>query len=82
MLYHGLAKLCPCYQTPSEMRKLEPDHPGYAAKFTVLMENVEHHVEEEEKEMFPQAKKLLRDQLDDLGQQMEQRKEQLTTGAR
>jgi hemerythrin superfamily protein len=61
----------------SEMKKLEPDNPEYAAKFTVLMENVEHHADEEEKEMFPQAKKVLRDELDTLGQQMEQRKEQL-----
>jgi hemerythrin-like domain-containing protein len=61
----------------SEMKQLEPDNPEYAAKFSVLMENVEHHADEEEKELFPLAKKLLRDELDDMGQQMERRKEQL-----
>ncbi len=66
----------------SEMKRLEPDNPEYAAKFTVLMENVKHHADEEEKELFPQAKKLLRDDLETLGDQMEQRKEQLMAATR
>jgi len=61
----------------SEIKQLEPDNPEYAAKFTVLMENVEHHADEEEKEMFPQARKALKDDLQRLGEQMEQRKGQL-----
>jgi hemerythrin superfamily protein len=60
-----------------EIKRLEPDNPEYAAKFTVLMENVEHHADEEEKQMFPQAKKMLRDELDTIGEHMERRKEQL-----
>ena len=36
-----------------DMRALDPSDEQYEAKFTVLMENVRHHIEEEEDEMFP-----------------------------
>ena len=39
---------------------------------TVLMELVEHHVEEEEKEMFKLAQKLGNDELKGLGERMEE----------
>lgn len=48
------------------------------AKAKVLKELVEHHADEEEKDMFPRAKKLLsKEELRALGEQMQLRKETL-----
>jgi hemerythrin-like domain-containing protein len=62
-----------------EMRKLDPGNDAYQAKFQVLMENVEHHIEEEEGEMFPMASERLGDTLDSLGAQMGERRQELQT---
>jgi hemerythrin superfamily protein len=61
-----------------ELKGLDPADERYDAKFKVLMENVEHHIEEEEDEMFPEAEEVLGERLEQIGQQMQQRKEQLT----
>jgi hemerythrin-like domain-containing protein len=60
----------------------EIEEPGsteeFAAKAKVLKELIEHHADEEEKEMFPKAKKLFdRDELRELGERLEQRKMEL-----
>ncbi|HXH39439.1 MAG TPA: hemerythrin domain-containing protein [Thermoanaerobaculia bacterium] len=53
--------------------------PEFAAKAKVLKELVEHHAGEEETEMFPKARKVLsRTELQDLGDRMRQRKQELT----
>ncbi len=39
-----------------EIRDLEPGDPQWVAKVTVVIENVEHHAEEEEAELFPQVR--------------------------
>jgi hypothetical protein len=61
-----------------ELKGLDPKDERYDAKFKVLMENVEHHIEEEEGEMFPEAEEVLGDRLERLGTQMQARKQQLT----
>jgi len=56
----------------SELKDLDPTHETYDAKVTVLMENVRHHVEEEEQEWFPQVRKALgRKRLQELGEELE-----------
>jgi len=50
----------------------------WAAKFAVMKENIEHHIEEEEDEMFKKARQVLdQSHIDDLGDRMEQRKKEL-----
>jgi hemerythrin-like domain-containing protein len=60
----------------ANLEALEPGEPFYDATFTVLAEYVKHHVKEEETEMFPQVKKARLD-LNELGAQMKQRKDEL-----
>jgi hemerythrin superfamily protein len=62
-----------------EMEKLSPEDEAYKAKFTTLKENIEHHIEEEEGEMFPEAKEKLPD-IDMLGQEMMELKQRLMEG--
>ena len=53
----------------SELVDLDPEHERFDAKVTVLMENVRHHVEEEQDEFFPKVRaQLSRTALADLGQ--------------
>ena len=62
----------------AELEGLDPDDETFDAKMKVLKDNIEHHVEEEEGEMFPHAQKQLdSDRLEELGQQIAARKEQL-----
>jgi len=59
----------------------EPSDEFYDAKVTVLQEQIEHHVEEEEKRMeglFSQARKAGLD-MDELGAQLAARKQELTS---
>lgn len=61
-----------------EVRDADPSTVKFAAKAKVLKELVEHHADEEEKEMFKAARKVLdKEQLKALGEKMEARKKEL-----
>jgi hemerythrin superfamily protein len=57
----------------SELSTMQPGDHLYDAKFTVLGEYVKHHIEEEEKELFPKLKKADID-LVELAEAMKERK--------
>jgi iron-sulfur cluster repair protein YtfE (RIC family) len=62
-------------QLLSELEAEAKDDETWTAKFTVLKENVEHHVEEEEGELFKKARKVLsEEEIDELGARMEKAK--------
>ena len=61
----------------SELKALDPQDEHYDAKFKVLTENVEHHIEEEEGEMLPKVEEVLGKDLERLGEEMAQRKNEL-----
>jgi hemerythrin superfamily protein len=75
----------------AEIESTPFDSEQWAAKFKVMMENIEHHAfEEEEGEMFPKVRRAFKkDELESIGARMEELKEQLmdvlpaaeTTGA-
>ena len=61
-----------------EISEMKPEDEQYDAKVTVLKENIEHYVKEEEWEMFPRAKKRLsKERLEQPGDEMEERKDSL-----
>ena len=60
-----------------ELRHMGPDDKTFDAKFKELMRNVEHHVEEEEREMFPLAEEELEEDMEDLMEEMQELKEQI-----
>ena len=62
---HHVAKL-----VIRELPKVNPEDERFEAKMTVLEELIEHHVEEEEKEMFKVAEKLGAERLTELGAEM------------
>jgi hemerythrin-like domain-containing protein len=64
----------------SELDGMDPTDERFDAKMTVLVENVRHHVEEEEQEFFPKVRQELgRKALADLGQAMEAAKKTAPT---
>ena len=61
--------------TLAELEKLAPSHERFDAKVKVVIENVRHHVKEEEDELFPLVREAFTNQeLEDLGETLEQAK--------
>jgi hypothetical protein len=60
----------------AELESMNGSESHYDAKFTVLSENVRHHIKEEESEMLPKAQSMKLN-FDKLGAQMAERKQQL-----
>lgn len=61
----------------AELQELEAGDEVFDAKLKVLQENVEHHVKEEESNLFPEVKKVLSQELEELGNKIESRKNEL-----
>ncbi|MFB9367767.1 hemerythrin domain-containing protein [Kitasatospora albolonga] len=56
----------------SELAGLDPADERFDAKMTVLMENVRHHVKEEEKDWLPEVRKAMgRNKLTELGERLQ-----------
>jgi hypothetical protein len=60
----------------AQIMEMDPGDDLYDAKVKVLGELVEHHVEEEEKEMFPKTRELKLD-MEALGQEMQARQQEI-----
>jgi hemerythrin superfamily protein len=60
----------------AQIMEMDPGDDLYDAKVKVLSELVEHHVEEEEKEMFPKTKQLKLD-MQALGAEMKARQQEI-----
>jgi hemerythrin superfamily protein len=70
---HALAK-----KVIGELQSLEASDETYRAKFKVLHELIDEHVKEEERQLFPAVRELMsEDNLVELGEQIQQMKEQL-----
>ena len=64
-------------QLLAELETESKDTEEWTAKFTVLKENIEHHVEEEEGEMFKKARQVLsEEEIEALGNQLQEAKTQ------
>ena len=61
----------------TRLHDLEPDDPMYCAYFTVLAEYAKHHIRREEQALFPLVEKMTELDLEQLGEDMRVRREEL-----
>jgi hemerythrin-like domain-containing protein len=63
-----------------ELAAMTPDNERFTAKTMVLIENVTHHIEEEEQDWFPKVREgISRKQLQQIGAEMEELKKTAPT---
>lgn len=61
-----------------DLKKTDPTSEKFSGRAKVLKELIEHHADEEEQEMFKAARKAMsREELQELGERMETRKEEM-----
>jgi hemerythrin superfamily protein len=64
----------------SELEDMKPDHERFKAKMMVMIESVRHHVKEEESELFPEVRKVIkRKEMAELGEALEKAKKAAPT---
>ena len=64
-----------------EIAQLQPDDDAWVAKMTVLIENVEHHADEEEEELFPKLRNAFgKERLERIGEELQAAKERRQAG--
>lgn len=64
-----------------DLKKADPEGTAFSGRAKVLKELIEHHAEEEEGEMFEQARKSMSEsELKELGEKMAERKKALMAG--
>ena len=69
---HRIAKM-----VLGELQKMQPQDEAWLPKAKVLMDLIEHHIEEEEGELFTEARKALsQEQIDQITQEFQQAKNQ------
>jgi hemerythrin-like domain-containing protein len=64
-------------QLIQELRRMGPQSREFDTKFHELMHDVEHHVAEEEAQMFPLAEEELAEDLDEMSVEMQELKKEL-----
>jgi hypothetical protein len=71
-----------CKRIVADLLHLLPDDAAFEPKMRVLEEELEHHIREEQEELFPRARQLMdRDMLDTLGAEMERMYDDLVRAA-
>lgn len=67
----------------AKLVQMDTDDEQWPSKLKTIHENVEHHVDDEENELFPQARKLLdKEEVNDLQDRFEQEKEKAKSNMR
>jgi hemerythrin superfamily protein len=59
-----------------ELSEMADDNEEWSDKFSELRQDLEHHIKEEESELFPKARKLLGEEAEEIGRRFQDAKQQ------